>query len=66
MEATDLSLIQQVSRKNDALERTSSPGVFGILSGGHNTNHAATHVDAMPEDETYAAKFHRAFNKKGS
>ena len=60
MEATDMSLVDQVSRKNDALERAnvSRPGAYAAQSN--------LHVAAMPEDETYAARFHRAFQKKGS
>jgi len=60
MEATDLELIQKVGRKNDALERTTghSAGLF--------FRSAATDIDPMPDDETYAARFHRAFKKKGS
>ena len=60
-EATDLSLVNAVSRRNDALERSNlvrqEDGHAGIAQ-------ASTHVEAMPEDETYAARYHRAFQKK--
>lgn len=62
MEATDMDLINKVSRRNDALERS-----FGnkTRDGHYILGRASTHIDAMPEDETYAARFHRAFAKKG-
>ncbi|MBT6189326.1 MAG: hypothetical protein HOI22_03560 [Tateyamaria sp.] len=61
MEATDLSLIDRVARQNDALER--APSIV-IDRKGTFAARASTHVDAMPEDETYAARYHRAFMKK--
>ncbi|MEX0310390.1 MAG: hypothetical protein AB3N17_09090 [Tateyamaria sp.] len=64
MEATDMALVDRVSRRNDALERANA-----VRTSGHRidsyTAQASTHVDAMPEDETYAARFHRAFQKRG-
>ncbi|WP_299376795.1 hypothetical protein [uncultured Tateyamaria sp.] len=65
MEATDLALIDRVNRKNDALERVTMPrtGQSRSLSGLAG---ASTHIDPMPEDETYAARYHRAHNKKDS
>ncbi|MEP1588086.1 MAG: hypothetical protein ABJR46_14475 [Tateyamaria sp.] len=62
MEATDLSLIDQVSRKNDALERTNR--IHTHQSKGSFTAATSTKVDAMPQDETYAAHYHRAYIKK--
>lgn len=62
MEATDFSIIDQVNRRNDALERTQK--VFARPAAGSFAAAASTHIDAMPEDETYAARFHRAYNKK--
>ena len=64
MEATDLALVNKINRRNDALERVNSVRTSELKAGGF-TAHASTHVDAMPEDETYAARFHRAFMKKG-
>ncbi len=61
MEAIDMSKIDSVNRRNDALERSST------LFSQNNpslTHKASTRVKAMPEDETYAATYHRAFNKK--
>ena len=62
MEATDMTIIDRASRRNDALERTHR------VSAGHATGSfaaaAATQVAAMPEDETYAARYHRACNMK--
>lgn len=62
MEATDLSLIDRVSRRNDALERTTH--ITPRQRTGSFAAAASTHVDPMPEDETYAARFHSAYNKK--
>ncbi|MEL6452954.1 MAG: hypothetical protein AAFQ19_17000 [Pseudomonadota bacterium] len=64
MEATDLSLIDRVSRQNDALERTALVGRPG--QGGSFAAAASTKIDPMPEDETYAARYHRAYIKKDS
>ncbi|WP_299296428.1 hypothetical protein [uncultured Tateyamaria sp.] len=63
MEATDLALVDRVNRKNDALERVTLPrnGQDRTLSG---LSGASTLIDPMPEDETYAARYHRAYNKK--
>lgn len=63
MEATDLALVDKVSRRNDALERTTQIG-----SGDRHAYAARSslHVKAMPEDETYATRFHRMFQMKGS
>ncbi len=59
-----MALVNRVNRKNDALERVNA---VRISDAKHETYtaQASTHVDAMPEDETYAARFHRAFQKKG-
>jgi len=63
MEATDLTMIDRVNRRNDALERVAGlqgrKGAFGSFLAG-----ASTQVDPMPEDETYAARYHRAYIKK--
>jgi hypothetical protein len=63
MEATDLTLIDRVSRQNDALERSHPIGQrrSGLLGA-----RTSTHIDAMPEDETYAARYHSAYLKKDS
>lgn len=62
MEATDLSLVDSVSRKNDALERTNR--IHTHQSKGSFAAATSTKVDAMPEDETYAAHYHRAYINK--
>jgi len=63
MEATNLDLIDQVNRRNDALERVNTiAGQRG--SKGSFTAEASTHIDPMPDDETYAARFHRAYIEK--
>ena len=64
MEATDLGLIDKVNSRNDALERVALIRSRGARVSGL-TGRTSTQVDAMPEDETYAARFHRAFQKKG-
>ena len=60
MEATDLDLVERVSRKNDTLERAN------MARPGDHAAQSNLHVAAMPEDETYAARFHRAFQQKGA
>jgi len=63
MEATNLDLVDQVNRKNDALERTSA--LAGQKRGtGSFTAAASTRIAAMPDDETYAARYHRAYIEK--
>ena len=63
MEATDRDLIDRVNRRNDALERSST--VAGQRrSKGSFTAAASTRITPMPEDETYAARYHRAYIEK--
>ncbi|MEM6371870.1 MAG: hypothetical protein AAF727_03695 [Pseudomonadota bacterium] len=64
MEATDLALVDRVSRQNDALERTSAVGSARRGAKGSFTAAASTTVEAMPDDETYAARYHRAYIEK--
>ena len=61
MEATDLSSVSAVNRRNDSLERS-----FGGIRPGTFAQDKAAHVAAMPNDETYAARYYRAFQKKGA
>lgn len=63
MEATDIEMVNRVARHNDALERTHA---IRTKANGSLFARASTHVDPMPEDETYAAQYHRAYNKKDS
>jgi hypothetical protein len=64
MEATDLAAVARVNRRNDALDRTNGHGT-GLRRFGTRTQGSATHVAPMPEDETYAARYARAFQPKG-
>ncbi|MEP4195429.1 MAG: hypothetical protein ABJL99_07300 [Aliishimia sp.] len=67
LEAMDLEAVARSNRQNDALERIhSAPGAGSAPLGGKQTQNLATHVALMPDDETYAARYHRAFKKKGS
>ncbi|WP_299627101.1 hypothetical protein [uncultured Tateyamaria sp.] len=61
MEATDLGLVDRVARQNDALERSTPVGKRRADSFAAR---ASTDIDPMPEDETYAARYHRAYQKK--
>jgi hypothetical protein len=61
-EATDLDLVNRVARRNDALERTTDVNGANSVAG---TSGSSLHVAPMPEDETYAARYHRVFAKKG-
>lgn len=63
MEATDLQMVNRVARQNDALERTHA---IRTTAKGSVFARASTHINPMPEDETYAAQYHRAYNKKDS
>ncbi|WP_299963042.1 hypothetical protein [uncultured Roseobacter sp.] len=63
MEATDLDLIQSVNRRNAGLERVST--FFRPFSGQrYALEDAETQTRAFADDETYAARYHRAFNQK--
>ena len=63
MEATNLDLIDQVNRRNDALERVNT--IAGQRSTkGSFAAAASTRIVPMPEDETYAARYHRAYIEK--
>ena len=61
MEALDMKLIDRVTRTNDTLERTHN---MHTDKSGSAIGRSSTYVEAMPEDETYAARYHRAYNKK--
>ena len=64
MEATDLSLVDKVTRRNDALERTHVISTQRTGSGQPFFRAASTRIEPMPEDETYAARYHRAYIRK--
>jgi len=65
LEAVDMSVVQAANRRNASLERVNT---FFAPKGrmGSFVEHAETSVDALPDDETYAARYHRAYNQKGS
>jgi len=65
LEAVDMSIVQSANRRNASLERVST---FFSPKGrtGSFLENAETSVDALPDDETYAARYHRAYNQKGS
>jgi hypothetical protein len=66
LEAVDMSIVESVNRRNASLERVNT---FFAPKGrkGSYLEHAETRVSALPDDETYAARYHRAYNqKKGS
>ena len=61
MEGLDLRVVDRAARLNDTAERLPTiAGRDGFFA------RSSTHVDAMPEDETYAARYARAFQKKGN
>jgi len=63
MEALDLALVEKVNRRNAALERVNT--LFTRKrTAGRFLEHAETRVTPLPDDETYAAHFHRAYMKK--
>jgi hypothetical protein len=62
MEATDMSVVDAASRRNDALERAHQ---VRHNDGDNYTAQSSLHVEPMPEDETYARHFYRAFQKRG-
>lgn len=63
MEATNLDLVGRVNRRNDALERAMTLPQSRRF-GGSFTAGASTRIAPMPDDETYAAQYHRAYIKK--
>ena len=58
MEATDLSAVNSVARRNESLERshTSWTRRSGMLSGAADTD-----IQPLSDDETYAKRYHAAF-----
>lgn len=63
MEAIDMDLIKSVNRRNAALERVNTFFAPKRNTGSH-LERAETRVTPLPDDETYAAHFHRAYMKK--
>ncbi len=60
MEAIDMTEIRRTQRSNDSLERVNNIWT----KRGSITSDVSTSVDAMPDDETYARRYHAAFHKK--
>jgi hypothetical protein len=66
MEAIDMSLVGAAQRRNAALERPSTLFARNRRFSGF-LDAAETSVTALPDDETYAARDHRAYmSRKGS
>ncbi|WP_299041242.1 hypothetical protein [uncultured Tateyamaria sp.] len=61
MEGVDMDVIDRATRANDTSDRLPT-----LVGKGGFFGRSSTHVKPMPEDETYAARFHRAFQKKGN
>ena len=59
MEAMDMAEVRRVQRRNQSLERTND----AWTRRRRQTSATDTGVDAMPDDETYARRFHTAFMK---
>ena len=59
MEALDMTEVNRVNRRNDALERVT--GAFSNRYGRSFTQNAAIRIEPMADDETYAAEYHRRF-----
>ena len=63
LEAIDMTAIENVNRRNAALERVST--FFApVRSVQSFAEHAETRVDPFADDANYAARYHRAFNRK--
>lgn len=66
MEAIDMEIVNAAQRRNAALERVNTFSAQKRGFGGFLQT-AETGVAPLPDDETYAARYHRAYNeKKGS
>ena len=60
MEATDLQAVARSARQNETLER-SNTGLTRILPGSWGASDP-TDITPMPDDATYAARYHAAFH----
>jgi len=60
MEAIDMNEIRRTQRSNDSFERVNNIWT----KRGSITSDVSTSVDAMPDDETYARRYHAAFHNK--
>jgi hypothetical protein len=61
MEAIDLNHIRATTRRNDSLERGTTSWMAS--NGGLLAGSADTDIDPLSDDETYAARYHAAFQK---
>ncbi|WP_432816823.1 hypothetical protein [Sulfitobacter sp. JB4-11] len=61
-EALDLDAVRRTQRRNESLERahTSWTGRRGKLTG---TESADTDIEPLADDETYARRYHAAFQR---
>ncbi|MEL7097913.1 MAG: hypothetical protein AAGM84_03710 [Pseudomonadota bacterium] len=64
MEAIDTDLINQVNRRNQSLERTHNPVAQNSRRFGALQNADTDAVIQFADDETYARRFHAAFQVK--
>lgn len=64
MEEIDITEVNRVNRRNNALERTNAEWMRG--RGDRYTRTAADTIEPMADDETYASRFHSAFMKNKS
>lgn len=63
LEAVDLSQIDAVNRRNASLERVNTFHA-PFRTQKYSLEGAETAVATLPDDETYAARYHRAYNRK--
>ena len=64
MEAIDMDVVNAAHKANARLERTSN--MFSRNRFGSFTETADLNIAPLADDETYAARFHRAYNRKGN
>ena len=62
MEATDLDMVLRTARRNEGLERSNS-GITRSGWTGLGAVSAEATIEPMPDDETYARRFHAAYMK---
>jgi hypothetical protein len=64
MEEIDMQSVNRVNRRNAALERSNMDWIKG--RGKNQIKTAADGIEPLPDDETYAKRFHSAFMKNKS
>lgn len=62
-EAIDMSVVDAVNRRNSSLERASTFFTSHRRYGSF-AEKAETHIAPLTDDETYAARYHSAYNQK--